>query len=182
MSDTMHRFIIALFVILLTVSISGCTSNKNSELNQTKTLSQNGVSFDYPGNWVVATSKANDTIASVADPASINAVTGFAETSVTIQQKNLTGTIDSMYQLNYATLFNNSSYQRVSESNITLGDIQAFENVYTVDFDGQQKQYRAIWIEKNNQVYVILCSALLNQYEKEKRNFDLIVNTFKIKA
>ncbi|MBU4534720.1 MAG: hypothetical protein KKF16_02550 [Euryarchaeota archaeon] len=176
----MRKHVIALLVIFLLVFTAGCTSNSDSQTNETKTLNQNGVSFDYPGTWVVATSKANDTIASVADPSSVNAGTGFAETLVSVQRINRTGTFSSMYDQNYATLFNNSSYQRVSESNITLGNVQARKNVYTVDDNGLLKQQRAIWIEDNNQIYVILCSALLNQFENERQNFDLIVNSFKI--
>ncbi|GAB6055274.1 hypothetical protein HYG87_05240 [Methanobacterium alkalithermotolerans] len=176
----MRKYFIALLVILFLVFTAGCTSNSDSRTNETITLTQNGVSFDYPGTWVVATSKANDTIASVADPRSVNTATGFAETVVTIQRINRTGTFNSMYDQNYATLFNNSSYQRVSESNITMGNVQARENVYTVDDNGILKQQRAIWIEDSNQIYVILCSALINQFERERQNFDLIVNSFKI--
>lgn len=176
----MMKYFLALLVISLVIFTSGCTSNNNSEINQTQTFSQNGVFFEYPGNWVVATSQANDTIVSVADPNSINAITGYADTSVTIQQRTLTGTLYSMYEENYDILFTNESYQRVFESNITLDDSQAYENIYQVDENGVLKQQRAVWLEKNNQVYVILCSALVNQFEKEKQNFNLIINTFRV--
>jgi hypothetical protein len=175
----MKKYFLALLVISLIVFTSGCTSNSDQNTNKTKTLSQNNISFDYPGAWVLGNSKVNGTIAAVADPNSVNSQTGYAETVVTVEEKNLTGTMYSMYQQNYATLFNNSSYQRVSESNLTLGNIQALENVYTVDYNGVKKQQRAVWIQNGRQVYVILCSALADQYENEKNNFDLVVNSFK---
>ncbi len=179
----MKKYFLALLVLSLVVFASGCTSSNDTKDNQTKTLSQNNVSFNYPGTWTVAESKANDTIASVADPKSVNAQTGFAQTVVTVQMKNLTGTFDSMYADNYNSLFNNSSYQRVSESNVTINGNQVLENVYTVESeDGVTKKQRAVWIQDGKKVYVILCSALSTQFDNEKQNFDLIINSFKINA
>ncbi len=174
----MKKYFLALLVISIITFTSGCTSSDDNT-NTTKTLDQNNISFTYPATWVLGESEVNGTIAAVADPNSVNSQTGFAETVVTVEVKNLSGTMDAMYAQNYATLFNNSSYQRISEGNLTIGDIQALENVYTVDYNGVKKQQRAVWIEKDDQVYVILCSSLADQFEKEKNNFDMIVNSFK---
>ncbi len=176
----MKKYFLALLVLSLVVFASGCTSNTDTKDNQTKTLSQNNVSFTYPGTWVIADSQANDTIAAVADPSSVNAQTGLAQTVVTVQLKNLTGTFDSMYADNYESLFSNSSYKRVSEGNLTINGNTVLENVYTVDADGTNIKQRAIWIQDNKNVYVILCSALTSQFDKEKQNFDMIINSFNI--
>lgn len=176
----MKKYFLALLVLSLVVFASGCTSNSDNNDNQTKTLSQNNVSFTYPGTWVIANSEANDTIAAVADPKSVNAQTGLAQTVVTVQRKNLTGTMDSMYADNYESLFSNSSYQRVSEGNLTINNNSVMENVYTADSNGVTLKQRALWIENNDYVYVILCSALQTQFDKEAQNFDLIINSFKI--
>jgi PBP1b-binding outer membrane lipoprotein LpoB len=176
----MKKYFLALLVLFAVVFASGCTSNTDTQDNQTKTLSQNNISFSYPGTWVIADSQANDTIAAVADPSSVNAQTGLAQTVVTVQIQNLTGTFDSMYADNYNSLFSNSSYQRVSEGNLTVNGNTVLENVYTVDSDGTTLKQRAIWIKDNKKVYVILCSALLSQFDNEKQNFDMIINSFKI--
>lgn len=176
----MKKYLLALLVLTLVVFASGCTSDNNEKNNQTKTLSQNNISFTYPATWMIGESKANDTIASVADPKSVNTQTGFAETVVSIQIKNRTGTFEDMYNDNYESLFSNSSYQRISESNMTLNNNSVFGNVYTVESGGVIKKQRAIWINDNKKVYVILCSALSSQFDKEKQNFDMIINSFKI--
>ncbi|MDP3034979.1 MAG: PsbP-related protein [Methanobacteriaceae archaeon] len=176
----MKKYFLALLVLSLVVFTSGCTSNTDTKDNQTKTLSPNNVSFTYPGTWAIADSQANDTIAAVADPSSVNAQTGLAQTVVTVQLKKLTGTFDSMYADNYESLFSNSSYQRVSEGNLTLNGRNVLEYVYTIDADGTNIKQRAIWIQDNKNVYVILCSALTSQFDKEKQNFDMIINSFNI--
>ncbi|MCK9151472.1 PsbP-related protein [Methanobacterium alcaliphilum] len=176
----MKKYFLVVLIISLVIFASGCTSSSDEKTNQTKTIAQNNVSFSYPGTWVVANSRANDTIVAVADPGSVNAQTGFAETVVSIQKREVNGTFDKMFQQNYASLFDNSSYQRVSESNLTVGSFEAMDNVYTMYDNGVQKTQRAIWIESGDYVYVILCSALSNQFEDEKQNFDLIIDSFKI--
>lgn len=176
----MKKYLLAVLLLSLVIFASGCTSNSDEKTNQTKTISQNNVSFSYPGTWVVASSRANDTLVAVADPKSVNAQTGFAQTVVSIQKKEINGTFDKMFEQNYASLFNNSSYQRVSESNLTVGSFEAMDNVYTMYDNGVQKTQRAIWIESGDYVYVILCSAISSQFENEKQNFAMIIDSFKI--
>ena len=175
----MKKYLLALLVLGLVVSVSGCTTNSDENSNATKTLSQNNVSFTYPATWVLGNSKANDTVAAVADPKSLNA-SGYAQTVVSVQRKNLTGTLDAMYQDNYNNLFNNTNYTRVSEGNLTLDNIQGMENVYTVKENGVEKTQRAIWVQRGKQVYVVLFTALSSQYDAQKQDFDLILNSLQI--
>ncbi len=165
-----------LSIIVVTVSISGCTSNLKD--NEVKKFSGNNITFEYPAEWVIAESKANDTIVAVADPNSVDKQTGLAQTVVVIQKKRLEDDFYDMYNRNYATLFNNSSYQRVSEGNITLNGLEALENIYLSKENGTKKKYMAIWIQREEEVYVILCSALASEFDKEKPNFDIILNSF----
>jgi len=160
------------------VAVAGCTSQSNGE-NKNKIFTGDNITFEYPQSWVVAKSQANDTIVAVADPKSVNPQTGYAQTLVVIQKKSLEGSLDYMYSQNYATLFNNSSYQRVSEGNITIGSMQALENTYIVTEGDVKKKQMAIWIQRGEEVYVILCSALASDFDKEKPNFDIIINSFK---
>lgn len=174
----MRRHWIVLLAVFMIVCISGCTSTDMDSENKTKTFTQNNISFEYPSGWVVATSLANDTVAAVADPSSVDS-SGLAQISVVIQVKELKGNLYDMYKVNYDVLFSNSSYQRISESNITMNNRQVIENIYTASEGGVQKKKRAIWIQNGNKVYVILCSAPVTVFDREKENFDLIVNSFR---
>jgi len=173
----MKRYILILFMVMV-VAVSGCTSEDSGTENQTKTFTANNISFEYPSDWVTANSLANDTVAAVGDPSSVDS-SGLAQVSVVIQSRDLKGNLYDMYRDNYETLFTNSSYRRVSETNTTIGGYQAIENIYTVTSSGTQKKHRAIWIENNGRVYVILCTASADKFDAEARNFDLIVRTLR---
>ncbi|MBC7101420.1 MAG: hypothetical protein H5T40_07325 [Methanobacteriales archaeon] len=171
----MKKSLVILFIMAI-VSVAGCTSQSNVE---NKIFKGDNITFEYPPDWVIANSQANDTIVAVADPKSVNPQTGYAQTVVVIQKRGLEGDFYQMYNENYATLFNNSSYQRISEGNITIGSLQALENTYIVTEGDVKKKQMAIWIQKRDEVYVILCSALASEFDKEKSNFDIILNSFK---
>lgn len=172
----MRKHWLILFIVMV-VAVSGCTSPDSNSENQTKRFSGNNISFEYPSSWVTANSLANETVAAVGDPASVDS-SGLAQVSVVIQSRELEGNLYDMYRDNYDTLFTNSSYRRVSETNTTIGGYQAIENVYLV-LDGVQKKQRAIWIQNNRRVYVILCTAPADRFDAERKNFDLIVNSLR---
>lgn len=168
-------------LLSLIVFISGCTGDSTQE-NDTKTYSQNGISFNYPATWSLANNVAPNTTVSVADPNSVNSQTGYANTVLTIQKINITSgsNLNSIYNENYAVLFNNTSYQRIFEGNTTINCETFYENRYYVNENGVQKEQRALWLQRDDNIYVILMSALAEDFEKEKPKFDLILNSLSI--
>lgn len=95
----MKRYILILFMVMV-VAVSGCTSEDSGTENQTKTFTANNISFEYPSDWVTANSLANDTVAAVGDPSSVDS-SGLAQVSVVIQSKDLKGNLYDMYRANY---------------------------------------------------------------------------------
>lgn len=159
---------------------SGCVTDEENKT--TKHYMKDGISFDYPETWEIANATAPDAAVAVADPGTVDPKTGMATTLVVIQKKALSSssTLKDVYDRNYVMIFNNTSYQRISEGNITLNGLEAYENTYKVDKQGLQNQQRAVWLEKDGTIYVILFSALVNDFNDEKTNFDLIFNSFKV--
>jgi hypothetical protein len=157
--------------------VSGCVTDNNKN-NETQTYSQNNVSFNYPGEWASANPTAANSIAAVADPNSVQS--GSPSTVVIIQKPNATAgsNLSEVYAANYATFFNNTGYQQVSEGNITVNGSNALENVYKSN-STTPKQYRAVWLQENNTIYVILCIANESDFNNEQVNFNLIINSFK---
>ncbi len=165
-------------VLLCSVVLaSGCvTDNQN---NKTKTYAQNNITFTYPGSWDIANTTSPNAVVAVADPTTVQ--TGTPSTLVVIQKSPVAkgSNFKNVYDTNYASFFNNTGYQQVSEGNITINGVNAFENIYKTNQTGVQKQYRAVWFNLNGNIYVILCSAVATDFEKEQTNFNMIVNSFK---
>ncbi|MCE7697558.1 MAG: hypothetical protein K8E24_001440 [Methanobacterium paludis] len=173
--------IIALLVFV--VSASGCVSNQDQNQTNVTSYSQNNVSFSYPGTWQVTNATSPNAVAAVADPKTVDSNTKVPTTFVVIQKSNATGSdLQTVYNANYATFFNNTGNQRVSDGNITVSGSPAFENVYkTNSSTGKELEMRAVWLSQNNNIYVILCSALTSDFQKEQPDFDLIIDSFKAK-
>lgn len=166
-------------VLCIVVLASGCVSNNNT--NKTKTYSQNGIYFIYNGTWQEAniTSDVPNAVVAVGDPSNVNPNTHQPLTFVLIQKVNGTD-LQTAYNQNYATFFNNTTNQRVSEANITVNNNHAYENVYIATSGGVQREMRAVWMQQNGMIYVILCGTLPADFQNEQKNFDLVVNSFKV--
>lgn len=174
----MRRYLLLMFTLLAVVMASGCVTDQDD--NATKTFNQNNVTFQYPEDWVVVQTTSPNAVAAVADPNSVISNTNSPTTQVVIQKPNVTTATDlqEAYDENYATFFNNTGNQRVSEANITTDKLTAVENIYTSSSSGIEKQYRAVWLEKNSTIYVILCSSKKADFESLQSKFDIIINSF----
>ncbi len=174
-----YPFLIVTLLSLIVLA-SGCVSNTN--LNQTKTYSQNGIYFVYNGTWENANVSSPNAVAGVGDPNTVNPQTHEPTTFILIQKPNSTlGTdLQTAYNQNYATFFNNTTNLRVSDANITVNNNKAFENVYISTSGGVQREMRAVWLSQNGQIYVILCGALPSNFENQQKNFNLTINSFKV--
>jgi hypothetical protein len=184
----MKKHILGIIVIISVLFVSGCISDSDSNsTDQPQTLAKNGISIKYPGTWVSANSENNETIAAVADPSSVDSDTGFGKVSVIIQKKTLnsslrnSSSLEALFSQTYQALFSNSSYKLIADGYVTAGQYtNASECIYTVDENGTIKQHRAIWIENGNDVYVILSTAPESEFDSQSKNFDFIINSFKI--
>jgi hypothetical protein len=178
----MNKYPVLIVILLfLVVLASGCIDTEK-DTNKTKTYAQNGISFVYNGTWDLANTTSPNAVVAVGDPQSVDPVTRSPKIFVLIQKSNATAGTDlwTAYQENYRSFFNNTGKQRVSEANITVNNVQAYENVYTENSNGTQKQVRAVWLAPTGTIYVILCGAPVADFEKQQKNFDLIIYSFKV--
>lgn len=185
MGELMKKYILGIILVIAVIFVSGCitSSGDNSGVNGTeppKTMAKNGVLIKYPGSWVVAQSDVNNSIMAVADPKFKDSVTGFSSVNVNIQKKELPSSLDTYFNQTYSKLFSNSSYTPVAIGNTSIGSYNALEAVYTQEGNGSVKQHRAIWIENNGEVFVILCTAPQEDFQNQIKNFDFILNNFRI--
>lgn len=168
-------------VILLACSVvlaSGCVSDNKS--NTTKTYAQNNISFTYPGSWEIVNATSPNAVAAVADPNSVQ--NGTPTTLVVIQKPDVAAgsDINTIYTSNYATFFNNTNYQKISDGNITVNGVNARENIYETNTTVNPIQYSAVWLNESGSIYVILSAVQVTDFENQTSNFNLILNSFKV--
>lgn len=178
-NDKMKKHIlIILFILALIVAISGCTSQKQNN------YSSNGISFNYPNNWKeIPNVQTSFAIVAVGDPDSVDQATKKVNTVVIVQKIPLPSgtTLKQTYDSNYARLAaQDPSYTVISQTTRTVDGTTAYINIHTVNVDGVQKQEEAVWLEKNGNIYVILCGTLPPVFDSQQANFDMIINSFKI--
>lgn len=181
----MKKYILGILIILAVIFVSGCitdSNNNNSTGNDTppQTLAKNGIIIKYPGTWVVANSASNDSIVAVADPSSKDPATGYSNVNVNIEKRSLPSSLDSYFNQTYTKLFSNSNFTPIAQGSVSIGSYNALEALYTENSNGTVKQHRALWIENNNELYVILFTAPQNEYQSQVKNFNFILSNFRI--
>jgi hypothetical protein len=173
----MKKIMIGIIIMCL-ISVSIFISNPVTGADEAKSYSGNGISFQYPQSWEIAESDYNDTLVAIADPNSVNSVTGYAETSMIVEKRDLNTSFDRFYNESYSKLFSDSSYQLISEGNSTVSGNNSKECLYKFDSDGSLKQAKAIWMEHDGSVYVILFTSKQSNFEAQKKYTDFVLSSF----
>ena len=178
---------IGLVIIILLVFVAIGLSNfekSQTDTNQTEiqTVSQNGVVIKFPSDWVVAQAMSNDSVIAITDLKSIDNSSKMGSVNVNIECRQLNGSsVDTIFNKTYSTLLANDSHQVISLGNSSsLSNENSLEADYISDLDSEPKQHKAIWVEKQDQVYVILFTAPVNKYNSEEKYFDFILSNIKI--
>lgn len=171
-----NQVILVIVLLCFVVLASGCISDNKS--NVTKTYNQNNVTFTYPGVWELASTTSPNAVVAFADPNTIQ--NGSPTTLLVVQKPDVPkgNNISDVYAANYKSFFNKTGYQEVSEGNLTINGNNVLENVYKSN-NGDQKEYRAVWFNKNGNVYVLLFSAKSTDFQAQQDNFNLVINSFK---
>ena len=179
--------IIAIGVILILLVVGGSylmshpiNPNGGEDLSQQSVeYSENGITLLMPGNWVSAESQSNDTVLAVADPDSKDS-SGFNSVNVNIEKRSSTRNLESEFNSNYNNLARNTNFNILFEGNATFNGEEAMEADYTDESSDELKEHKAIWIKRDSDIYVILCSAPESEFEERLSTFDFIINNVKI--
>lgn len=181
----MKKYLPVLILISSVVLASGCTDNGNQtsgDVNsKNKVYSGDEITFEYPEGWETISSQARDSLVAVGDPNSAEG-NGNARVNVVIQKtvNPQNTTFKDYYTATYTQFASqNLGFIPVSDGTLVVNGITALENVYKINSSGQ-KQKRAIWILKNNRIYIILCSAPVSEFNNQQKNFEIIINSFKV--
>ena len=176
---------IGLVLIILIVGVSffinnPIGNNDGDDLTQQSVdYSENGTSLSMPGNWVSAKSNSNETVLAVADPDAKDS-SGFNSINVNIEKKSNARSLQSEFTSNYNTLARNSDFNILYMGNVSFNGAAAMEADYTSVANNQTKQHKAIWIQKESDIYVILCSAPESEFDNVVGTFDFIINSVQL--
>ena len=173
-------YFIGILVVLLVISVSGCIGDNSNNTNSTRvqSLTENGVTLEFPSTWIKADAQDNASVLAVADPNSKDQQ-GFSDTNVNVEKKAVSSSLETDFNSTYTQLSKNSDYQILSQGNVTAGSYKGLESIYTSNVNGTTKMHKAVWIENGDNVYVILCSAPQNKFDSQARIFDFIISNFK---
>lgn len=179
--------VLGIIIILLLVGAAVMFSNHERSQNNTnqtdvQTVSQNGVVLKFPSDWVIARAETNDTVVAIADSKSIDSSSKYGRVNVNVEKRDLNGeSLNTFVNQTYSSILSNSSNQLVSLGNSTaVNGKEAYEAEYLSDIGNNTKEHRAVWVESNNQVYVILCTAPQGQFESVNKYFNYIISNIEI--
>jgi len=174
--------IIILILAFLVLSFSAdnisniANSNNIKAYNSTtNTYSGNGISFNYPSDWLVQTDNPDG-----------NKVIMVVSNNTTFQvsiSTNPQGMSDQEAITAIQTSTNPSGFQKISNNTLKIDGNTAYETTYTINnptIFPEITTDQQIALVKNGTTYSLDFQAPTNDFNNEKPNFDIILNSFKI--
>jgi len=154
-------------LIIGTLLIVGCRGTQEQGASSvTKHYAENGISFDYPNTWGPGNSSNQNAIAALVSP------TG--EFLVVLKE-----TMPSGYTLkifNDETVMSMNPTQMISGTFPTVAGVSACESVFKTN----DAQVRTVIMEKDGNIYVIICSAPVATFDNAQTSFNMVINSFKV--
>lgn len=170
--------IILIFLLfLISVTAVSSTNEDNSDV-EILTLSQSGITIQYPSDWGSSRATSNYSVMAISKIDSIDAL-GIGQVNVLIEKKPLEGDFGNFVNNTYKDMQKDSSFQLISSGAVSIDGIDALEYIYT-STQGTEKEHKAVWFEKGGQVYVIMYSAPISEFEDNLYVFDYILSNIQI--
>ena len=167
----MKKWISILAVLILIVTISGCTNNQTQPAN--KTYSGNGLSFVYPGNWNELDKTAYQS--ALDDKGELLAVVGDGSTMFGIARLNKVKNQTNI-TLNNLVVYYNSTFNKgteyVSEDLVTVDGVKGYE--ITVKASGNYLS--GVLFIKNSTNYL----AVFESSDNSQKTFNQIISSLKV--
>jgi hypothetical protein len=186
------------FVVLASgcISIGGFFQDLSDNNYSMNTYSANGISFNYPDNWSTDTDNEDqNTIKITASPNyssdNFTSIGPFPVHTVTITshddaqfQVQITHN-DNMSEQEVSQIVNaelDQNMKKISSGTLTVDGKKAYEEMFTTNFgdDIGTIRYDQIGFVKNGNTYLMVFQVKNEDFAKEKQNFDIILNSFKV--
>lgn len=174
------KVIISIFlVILLVLGTAGCTNFDFFDSNDTKNYTGYGVSFNYPGTWMVISDNATG-VRNIGVYKKENSTLNPIQINIELMSTQ------GMSKESVISLYRNTQtpgWTKISENTRTIDGETAYEDVYevndTVNFSELMRIHQITFV-KNDTLYLILLHAPEKEFDVEKPVFDMILESFKV--
>jgi predicted Zn-dependent protease len=172
MKNNVIKLGMLVFLSVLTIGalLAGCGgSGEQGASPATKHYAKNGISFDYPNTWGPGNSSDPNAIAALVSPTT--------EVFVVVLKE----TMPSGYTLkifNDETVMSMNPTQMISGTFPTVAGVPACESVFKTN----DSQMRTVILEKNDNIYVIICSAPVATFDNAQTSFNMVINSFEVQA
>lgn len=172
--------LILLIFLLFLISVTAVSSanDDSSEVN-ILTLSQSGITIQYPSDWGNSRPTSNYSVMAIAKIDSIDAL-GVGQVNILIEKKPIEGDFYTFVNDTYKKMQKDSSFQLISSGAVSIDGLDAYEYIYTSTQGGTEKEHKAIWFEKGGQAYVIMYSAPISDFENNLYVFDFVLSNIQI--
>ncbi|MCE7698695.1 MAG: photosystem II reaction center PsbP family protein [Methanobacterium paludis] len=194
---------IVIGVLVLVILISGCMygdeTNLGNNTSHIKTYSAYNISFNYSSNWYAynATTGSNnvvpgdlplggDVFTSNTNRSNNNdMIFVVSKDDVTVFDVQIIPTGDLSEQEGIKLIKNSmipDDWNKLSNGTLTIDGKTAYEDIYTAHDQSynEQMRYEVIYLIKNGKTYYINMQAPDKEFDKEKSNFNIIINSFKV--
>lgn len=168
--------IIFMFVLFVfSVSEVNASSNDTSVLS----LSNSGITIDYPSDWGYSHAVSSDSIMAISKLSSIDSF-GIGQVNINVEKRPIEGDFYTFVNSTYKSMSKDPDYELVSSGGLMISGKDAVEYIYTSNTNGVQREHKAVWFEKGGQAYVLLYSAPLDQFEDNLYVFDYMLSDIQI--
>lgn len=169
------KFIIPIVILVLLVVVGLYQFNVFDESNNsTKTYSGNGISFNYPYQWIINKPVVNNEIISISANSGKIMLNVYKFNSTKNSTENITA--------NYKSGLNLDPYAvNRTEINRTVDGLNATEITYISMDDESYFKESVLIFEKNGFTYVIQYNAFPPElYDQNKERFETVIGSFKV--
>lgn len=151
-------------------------NDDGNDVNGVSTYSGNGVSFDYPKAWVLDEG-SYDEVVSGTKLVSVQKITSLNEKAPSFQ---VTIVPDATGNGSIRSFFESTNSELIQTETIKLDNTNttAVLFIYT-DPDFGKRKMMEINLVKNGYQYLLLFETSESDFDIEKSNFDMILNSFK---
>lgn len=170
--------IILIFLLFLTSVTVVASADNTSDLN-ILTLSQSGITIQYPSDWGNSRATSNYSVMAISKIDSVDAL-GIGQVNINIEKKPIEGDFYTFVNDTYEKMQKDSSFQLISSGAVSVGGKDALEYVYTSAQGTAEKEHKAVWFEKGGQAYVIMYSAPISEFEDNLYVFDFVLSQIQI--
>ena len=170
----------------LDLNITGIVdTNNNIKIfnTTTSTYSAYGVSFNYPSNWDIQTANNDGREITVLDNNNFSYENVGNTNDIPQFQIQISPTGESDQDSNYLSQPIPVGWQKISNKTLDIDNNIAYETIYTINDTADYTEIMTdqnIVFTKNGKIYLLDFQAPINDFENNKPDFNVILNSLKI--